>query len=461
MPPEDTIVAIATGASQGAIGIVRVSGPSAHWLGQRLTQGKSLPDRRVVFSVFNSPQGEALDEGLALFFKGPRSFTGEDCLELQGHGGRAAPKALLQACLDFSSEVHPIRLAQAGEFTQRAFLNGRLDLVQAEAVADIIEAQSARNLRAAVRSLSGLFSQAVHRLQDQLVEFRVLVEAHLDFSDEEIEGLELAQSLEVRLVNLQLSLDDVLRSVESGLKLKEGSRVVLVGSPNAGKSSLMNALSREDIAIVSEQPGTTRDRLTEELDIQGVHFLLTDTAGLRDTDEPIEQLGIERSWGALKAADLILFVEDIRTSGSNEALLQQCLQNREKGSEVWRVFNKSDLMLESMDPRPSADCGDCLQFLVSARTGYGLEELRQAILRFVAAEQGDGASLFLARQRHLEALLEVKTQLTQAQSHLRLDSLELLAEHLRLAQDHLGSLLGRRTSDDLLGDIFSRFCIGK
>ena len=339
MPPKDTIVAIATGDCQGAIGIVRVSGPSASWLGERLT-GRRLPDRRAVFSVFKSIKGEPLDEGLAFFFRGPRSFTGEDSLELQGHGGRAAPRALLQACLDASSPTHPIRLADAGEFTQRAFLNDRLDLVQAEAVADIIESQSSRSLKAAVRSLAGLFSETIRDLQAQLVDFRVLVEAHLDFSDEEIDGLELEQSLTQRMASVFRGVEDVLRSVESGLRLKEGCRVVLLGSPNAGKSSLMNALSQDDVAIVSDQPGTTRDRLTEELSVQGVHFLLTDTAGLRASAERVEQLGIERSWQSLKTADLVLFVEDIQTLGDNEGLFAECQQNAADGTEVWRVMNK-------------------------------------------------------------------------------------------------------------------------
>ncbi|MGA1041974.1 MAG: tRNA uridine-5-carboxymethylaminomethyl(34) synthesis GTPase MnmE [Burkholderiaceae bacterium] len=457
MPPEDTIVAIATGDCQGAIGIVRVSGPSAYWLGEKLT-GRRLPDRRAVFSVFRSINGEPLDEGLALFFRGPRSFTGEDSLELQGHGGRAAPRALLQACLDASSQSHPIRLAYAGEFTQRAFLNDRLDLVQAEAVADIIESQSSRSLKAAVRSLAGLFSETIHDLQAQLVDFRVLVEAHLDFSDEDIDGLELEQSLAQRMASIFRGVDDVLRSVESGLRLKEGCRVVLLGSPNAGKSSLMNALSQDDVAIVSDQPGTTRDRLTEELSVQGVHFLLTDTAGLRASAERVEQLGIERSWQSLKTADLVLFVEDIQTLGNNEGLFAECQQNAAEGTEVWRVVNKWDLKPDfSMNPKvQQVPC-----FCVSARTGQGLDALTHAIISFATKDQAEGASLFSARQRHLEALLRARGQLTEAQTYLRLDSLELLAEHLRLAQDELGEILGRRTSDDLLGDIFSRFCIGK
>ena len=458
MPPKDTIVAIATGEGQGAIGIVRVSGPSAYWLGQKLTS-KRLPDRRAVFSVFLSPEGEPLDEGLALFFRGPRSFTGEDSLELQGHGGRAAPRALLRACLDFSSQANPIRAAEPGEFTQRAFLNDRLDLVQAEAVADIIEAQSSRSLKAAVRSLSGFFSKTIHQLQAQLVDFRVLVEAHLDFSDEEIDALELGQSLNQRMAAIQLGLEEVLESVGSGLRLKEGCRVVLLGSPNAGKSSLMNALSREEVAIVSDQPGTTRDRLTEELSVQGVHFLLTDTAGLRSAQEPVEQMGIERAWQSLKAADLVLFVEDIQTRRvDDEALFRQCLQNAPVGAKVWRIVNKVDLMPDDPIER---EASASTTFYVSARTGQGLDGLGQAIVRFVSTDQSEGASLFAARQRHLDALGCVKAQLIEAQDHLRLDSLELLAEHLRLAQDLLGEILGRRTSDDLLGDIFSRFCIGK
>lgn len=458
MPPKDTIVAIATGEGQGAIGIVRVSGPSSYWLGQKLT-GKHLAERRAVFSVFLSDKGEPLDEGLALFFRGPRSFTGEDSLELQGHGGRAAPRALLQACLNFSSAANPIRLAEPGEFTQRAFLNDRLDLVQAEAVADIIEAQSSRSLRAAVRSLSGLFSKTIHHLQARLIDFRVLVEAHLDFSDEEIDGLELGQSLNQRMAVIRQAVDEVLESVGSGLRLKEGCRVVLLGSPNAGKSSLMNALSHDEVAIVSDQPGTTRDRLTEELVVQGVHFLLTDTAGLRDAQEPVEQLGIERTWQSLKAADLVLFVEDVQARGSEaEALFRQCLQNAPVGAKVWRIVNKVDLMPEACAVPEAIEPPT---FFVSARTGQGLEVLGQAIVSFVSTDQAEGASLFAARQRHLDALNRVKAQLIEAQEHIRLDSLELLAEHLRLAQDLLGEILGRRTSDDLLGDIFSRFCIGK
>lgn len=460
MPPKDTIVAVATGDCQGAIGIVRVSGPSAYWLGQRLT-GKNLKDRHASFAIFRSPKGESLDEGLALFFGGPRSFTGEDVLELQGHGGRAAPRAVLQACLDFACSDHVIRLAEPGEFTQRAFLNDRLDLVQAEAVADIISSRSEQALKAAVRSLSGSFSKTVQALQDQLIACRVLVEAHLDFSDEEIDALELEQSLSERMNGLLQGVTTVLQSVESGLRLKEGCRVVLIGSPNAGKSSLMNALSHEEIAIVSDQPGTTRDRLTEELSFQGVQFLLTDTAGLRSSQERVENLGMDRTWESLKSADLVLFVEDLQTLGADQELLEACIAMAPKTAELWRVLNKHDLVPKFSGPSMVGESDSIRFFCVSAQTGAGLNELAQAIAEFAATDLSQGPGLFSARQRHRESLLRVLGQLTEAGQYLRLDALELLAEHLRIAQEQLGQILGRRTSDDLLGDIFSRFCIGK
>jgi tRNA modification GTPase len=459
MPLKDTIVAVATGDGQGAIGIVRVSGPSAYWLGQKLTR-KNLQDRYASFAIFRSPKGEPLDEGLALFFRGPRSFTGEDVLELQGHGGRAAPRAVLQACLDFSCPDHVIRLAEPGEFTQRAFLNDRLDLVQAEAVADIISSRSERALKAAVQSLSGSFSKTVQVLQDQLIACRVLVEAHLDFSDEEIDALELEQSLSERMKGLLKGVTTVLQSVESGLRLKEGCRVVLIGSPNAGKSSLMNALSHEEVAIVSDQPGTTRDRLTEELSFQGVHFLLTDTAGLRSSQERVENLGMERTWESLKSADLVLFVEDLQTLGADQELLEACIAMTPKTAELWRVLNKHDLVPDFSGP-PALGEADSRLFCVSAQTGEGLGELVQAIVEFAAKDLAESPGLFSARQRHRDAMLQVRGQLTEAGQYLRLDALELLAEHLRIAQEQLGQILGKRTSDDLLGDIFSRFCIGK
>ena len=460
MPSRDTIVAVATGDCQGAIGIVRVSGPSAYWLGQRLT-GKNLRDRHASFAIFRSPNGEPLDEGLAFFFRGPHSFTGEDVLELQGHGGRAAPRAVLQACLDFDCPDHLIRLAEPGEFTQRAFLNDRLDLVQAEAVADIISSRSERALKAAVRSLSGAFSKTVQTLQDQLIACRVLVEAHLDFSDEEIDALELEQSLSERMNGLLQGVTAVLQSVESGLRLKEGCRVVLIGSPNAGKSSLMNALSHEEVSIVSDQPGTTRDRLTEELSVQGVHFLLTDTAGLRSSQERVENLGMDRTWDSLKSADLVLFVEDLQTLGADQALLEACIAAASKTAEVWRVLNKRDLVPEFSGPPVVGDADSTRFFCVSAQTGEGLGQLVQAIVDFAAMDLAESPGLFSARQRHRDAILQVLGQLTEAGRYMRLDELELLAEHLRIAQEQLGQILGRRTSDDLLGDIFSRFCIGK
>jgi tRNA modification GTPase len=441
----DTIAAVATPPGRGGIGIVRVSGPLAADLARALTGG--LPEPRVAtYARVSDPQGQAIDQGLSLFFPGPRSYTGEDVFEFHGHGGDAVLAGILDACITAGA-----RPAKAGEFTQRAFLNGKLDLAQAEAVADLIDAASAEAARAALRSLSGEFSAEIAELVRELVELRALVEAMLDFPEEDVDVLH-ASDARARLARIQGRHQDVMRHSQQGSMLREGIRVVITGRPNVGKSSILNRLAGEDRAIVTAIPGTTRDPLREMLRIEGVPLHVVDTAGLREGGDEVERIGMERTWRELAHADLVLMVLDAAAGlvAADQAILERL------PSAVPRllIFNKVDLLAPgaSMPPGP----GRSLQ--VSARTGHGLGELRREIVAAAGWRTG-GEPVFLARARHLHALRQAGDHLAAAASDER--QWELLAEHLRLAQQALASITGAVSADELLGEIFSRFCIGK
>jgi tRNA modification GTPase len=445
--PVDTIAAIATPPGRGGVGIVRVSGPlAADIAGQVL--GRLPAPRQAHFGSFCDPAGELLDSGIALFFRAPHSFTGDDVLELQGHGGPMVLDAVLQATLTAGA-----RPARPGEFTERAFLNGKLDLAQAEAVADLIDSASHEAARLALRSLQGAFSERIHRLVEGLIALRSYVEAAIDFSDEEIDFLSEGGVAE-RLSAIEAELRAVQEAARQGSLLREGMNLVIAGQPNAGKSSLLNALAGRETAIVTEIPGTTRDVLREQIQIDGLPLHIVDTAGLRESGDPVEQEGIKRAWGEIGRADrLLLIVDGMRgVTGEDRALLARF----PAGVPVTVVRNKIDL---TGDGAGVADGPLGPEVRLSARSGEGLALLRDHLKGAVGFRSGE--ALFMARRRHLQALAHAGEHLERGALQLREARGELVAEELRLAQRQLDEIVGTFSSDDLLGRIFSQFCIGK
>jgi len=453
----DTIVAIATAPGRGAIGVVRVSGPAARGISEHVC-ARSLKARNATHLSFLDAAGEPIDDGLAIFFPAPHSYTGEDVLELQGHGGPGVQRLVVERCLEVGLKLGgQVRLAQPGEFTQRAFLNDKLDLAQAEAVADLINAGSERAARSALASLQGRFSQLIHGLQEQLVDLRLRVEACLDFPEEDIEFIG-RERVKERLEQIQVSLGQIQDGAKRGLALREGLRVVLVGPPNVGKSSLLNALAEQDIALVTETAGTTRDRIIEEITIEGMPIHIIDTAGIRHTTERVEQMGIERTWKEVEQAQAVMLLQDasgqIPHDSESEVRVLAILGPSARGAVV-RVLNKADLA----QPLPTSK--EVEGILVSAKTGQGLDDLRQTLLR-LAGDAGDAsAGVFSARGRQLDALARAAVCVAQAQDHLREEALDLLADSLQRCQNALSEITGEFSSDDLLGEIFSNFCIGK
>jgi tRNA modification GTPase len=462
----DPIVAIATAPGRGAVGIVRVSGKDLKALVWALF-ARQLPAREAMYLPFNDAQGQAIDKGLALYFPAPHSFTGEDVLELQAHGGPVVLQLLLARCLEVAAQADPatglaalpgLRLAGAGEFSERAFLNDKIDLTQAEAIADLIDASTEAAARSAAQSLSGAFSKEVHALREALTRLRMLVEATLDFPEEEIDFLQKSDAVG-QLAGIQRSLQSVFARASQGALLREGIRVVIAGQPNAGKSSLLNALAGVELAIVTPIAGTTRDRVQQTIQIEGVPLHVIDTAGLRDSTDAVEIIGIERAWEAITSADVVLFLHDLTRSQQSDyqagdAEIQATLQRQlPTGVPVIDVWNKLDTRDE-----PTQVAGISL----SAKTGAGLETLRQTLLQAAGWQPPSGGS-FIARERHIQALRRVDAHCTEAAVHLasRAQALDLLAEELRLAQAALSDITGEFSSDDLLGVIFSQFCIGK
>ncbi|MGX9221689.1 tRNA uridine-5-carboxymethylaminomethyl(34) synthesis GTPase MnmE [Massilia varians] len=451
------IAAIATAPGRGGIGVVRASGKSLQALIDALFPGVKLNPRHATYIPFKAANGDVIDEGLALYFKGPHSYTGEDVLELQGHGGPVVLQMLLARVLE-AGAGHGLRLAEPGEFTRRAFLNDKLDLAQAEAVADLIDASTEAAAKSASQSLSGAFSQVVHRLVDQTINLRMLVEATLDFPEEEIDFLEKSNA-RGQLAGIIEALENVFRQAAQGALLREGLNVVLVGQPNVGKSSLLNALAGADVAIVTPIAGTTRDKVTETIQIEGIPLNIIDTAGIRTLDDidVVERIGIERTWGEVGKADVILHLLDANLGPSAED--EKIVAAFPAGVPVVRIWNKIDLSghKPSMDVSP-----DATHLYLSAHEKLGIDLLRAELLR-IAGWQQTGESLYLARERHLIALRAAREHLELARQHALQDdqSLDLFAEELRLAQDQLSSITGQFTPDDLLGVIFSRFCIGK
>lgn len=462
----DPIVAIATAPGRGSVGIVRISGKGITPLVQELL-GKTLRPREASYLPFCDRAGVAIDQGLALYFPAPHSFTGEDILELQAHGGPVVLQLLLGRCLEAAAHVHQktgkpclpgLRLARPGEFTERAFLNDKIDLAQAEAIADLIDASTEAAARSATQSLSGVFSQKIHALRDALIHLRMLVEATLDFPEEEIDFLQKADA-QGQLNRLQETLRVLMQQASQGALLREGIRVVIAGQPNAGKSSLLNALAGAELAIVTPIAGTTRDKVQETIQIEGVPIHVVDTAGLRFSEDAVEKIGIARAWEAIESADAVLFLHDLTRADATDYIAGDAdiagvlAQKLSKTTPVVDVWNKVDA---SVCVVPTTG------ITLSAKTGAGLDILRKTLLE-TAGWQAPVGGVFIARERHLQALRRLEGHLVAAAAHLELraQSLDLLAEELRLGQNALSEITGEFTSDDLLGVIFSKFCIGK
>ncbi|MEY5097562.1 MAG: tRNA modification GTPase MnmE [Pseudomonadota bacterium] len=475
---QDPIVAIATAPGRGAVGIVRVSGRGLGSLVRALC-GRELKAREATYLPLRDADGSAIDHGLALHFPGPHSYTGEDVLELQAHGGPVVLQLLLARCLAAAAETDAdtgrprlagLRLAQPGEFTERAFLNDKIDLAQAEAIADLIDASTEAAARSATRSLAGEFSREVEELRAALVKLRMLVEATLDFPEEEIDFLQQADA-RGQLERLQDRLGQVMQRTRQGALLREGIKVVIAGQPNAGKSSLLNALAGAELAIVTPIAGTTRDVVQQTIQIEGVPLHVIDTAGLREGAEvdEVERIGIQRAWGQIESADAVLLLHDLTRVGQAgydaaeheiAASLEARLPARVPVIDVW---NKADAGVSAVAGlEPAAGHAPHEQLRLSARTGAGLDALRKRLLE-LAGWQGGGEGLYIARERHVQALRAVGEHLDIAALHLaqQAASLDLLAEELRLAQNALNAITGAFSSDDLLGVIFSSFCIGK
>ena len=466
----DPIAAIATAPGRGGVGIVRLSGKSLAPVIEALC-GRSLRAREATYLAFRDQDGSAIDQGLAIHFPAPHSYTGEDVLELQAHGGPVVLQLLLARVLAAGAEVDPatgrprlagLRVAQPGEFTERAFLGGKIDLAQAEAIADLIDASTAAAARSASRSLAGEFSSEIHALRDALIHLRMLVEATLDFPEEEIDTLAQADA-HGQLVRLQQTLVRVMARTRQGALLREGIKVVIAGQPNAGKSSLLNALAGAELAIVTPVPGTTRDKVTQTIQIEGVPLHVIDTAGLRESADEVEKIGIARAWAEIEGADAVLFLHDLTRADATEyraadAGIARALATKlSKHIPVVEVWNKLDAV-----PAHARDGAPRNGVQLSAKTGAGLDALRRTLLD-IAGWQSAPEGVYIARERHVQALRRVDEHLAQAAAHLAAaaPALDLLAEELRLAQNALGEITGEFTSDDLLGVIFSQFCIGK
>ena len=477
------IVAIATPPGRGAVGIVRVSGKAIAPLVRALC-GRDLKPREATYLPFVDAAGEAIDHGLALYFPAPHSFTGEDVLELQAHGGPVVMQLLVARCLEAGAEIDAatqqprldaLRVAQPGEFTQRAFLNDKMDLAQAEAVADLIDASTSAAARGATRSLSGEFSKEIHSLRDALIHLRMLVEATLDFPEEEIDFLQKADAAG-QLTKLQATLARVMQRTSQGALLREGIKVVIAGQPNAGKSSLLNALAGAELAIVTAIAGTTRDKVQQTIQIDGVPLHIIDTAGLRHSEDEVEKIGIERAWAEIENADAVLFLHDLvrwndaaesaSYQAADAAIATQLVSLLPPRVAVIQVWNKVDAVqpqqAEVAIHVAAETVNSTRNIAISAKNGQGLETLRRTLLQ-VAGWQPAAEGVYIARERHVQALRQVSAHLDLADSQLKATSqaLDLLAEELRLAQNALSDITGEFSSDDLLGVIFSKFCIGK
>lgn len=444
----DTIVAVATPPGRGGVGIVRLSGPLAYTIALHITKKSRIESRVIHFCSFYSSEGERLDKGILLYFKHPHSFTGEDVIEFQGHGAPIVLDRLVQEAV-----LQGARIANPGEFSERAFLNNRMDLTQAEAIADLINASSQTAARMAMRSLQGDFSKQIQALNDRLIHLRLYVEAAIDFPEEEIDFLSDGKVASM-LKNILTDLETLRASVYQGVIIREGISVVIAGRPNAGKSTLINALAGREVAIVTPIPGTTRDVMREHVLLDEIPLHLIDTAGLRESDDLVEQEGIKRAWQEVRQADCLLMVIDACEDEQASNLVSTAIENElPPNVPVLRVYNK-------MDEAPASLTRESEAIYISAKTGEGLPDLKTRIKQMVGYQVGEGQ--FLARTRHILALDKARELLLKGQNQLvHHRALELLAEDLRLSHQSLGEITGEFSSDDLLGEIFSSFCIGK
>lgn len=445
LPKSDNIAAIATAPGRGGIGVVRISGTNLAGISKNILDITPEP-RIATYSSFYNELGEVIDRGIAIYFPAPHSYTGEDVLELQGHGGPAILQLLLQRCLDLGT-----RLALPGEFTQRAYLNNKMDLAQAESVADLIDASTTQAAKSAMRSLLGDFSQVIHELVSQLIELRMLVESMLDFPEEELDLPDLSRR-DTKLGLIKAQLIKTLELANQGSLLREGAHVALIGQPNVGKSSLLNCLSGEEVALVSEIPGTTRDVIRQSIQLNGIPLHIIDTAGLRDTADFVEQLGIERTRSTIIKADVIVFMLDAGNGLTDED--RKILSELPTSTPRLFILNKTDLNKAS--PRLESDANNTYIYL-SAKTGEGIQLLKEKLLALIGWHQEAG--VFMARERHVRALQQALKHLISASEESA--RAEFFAEELKLAQESLNTITGEFTADDLLGEIFSRFCIGK
>lgn len=452
------IIAVATAPGKAGVGVIRISGSQLLPLAEALFH-RALVPRQANLLTLRDAQGELIDQLIAIYFAAPASFTGEDVLELQCHGGPQLLELVVKRCLELGKDCGLV-LAEPGEFSLRAYLNDKIDLAQAEAIADLIDAQSEAAVRGAARSLQGAFSSDINGLIEEITQLRILVESTLDFPEEEIEFLENAHARQ-RLSGVMQRLHALREGAKQGKILRDGVQLVLAGAPNVGKSSLLNRLAGEEVAIVTPIAGTTRDRIKESITIGGVPMHITDTAGLRETGDLVEAKGIERSWEAIRAADLVIFLQDLSSADAVDpitlALKAQMLEAIPPKCPVLEVINKSDLL-----SKPAANQNNKRALLISAKTGAGVEDLKQKILESVGWG-GSQEGAIVARVRHLDCLDRAAIHLEKSQQFAADGniSLELFAEELRLAQDQLGQITGKLLPDDLLGKIFSQFCIGK
>jgi tRNA modification GTPase len=455
------IAAIATPRGAGGVGIVRVSGPDLIGLAKTLLGAEPKP-RFAHFLVLKDARQEQLDQVLLLYFKAPASFTGEDVVELHCHGGPRVTQLVLNRVIELGTP-EGIMLAGPGEFSLRAFLNGKIDLVQAEAIADLINAQSDASLRGASLSLQGRFSEQINQLIDQITQLRILVESTLDFPEEEIEFIEAANAKQ-RLEKIMSDLDQIIKISSQGKILRDGIRLALVGPPNVGKSSLLNTLVGEERAIVTPIAGTTRDRIIENISIDGIPVHVIDTAGIRESNDVVEQIGVAQTWDEIAKADIVLLMHDATQAPEQNFLgIEKTVRERaHSGAHILDVMNKRDL-LESLQAAQSKTDGESKQIFISAKTGDGIRQLQEMILHFAGWEGNAGGGIYTARSRHLRAIVLAKEHIQKAMAYGfgGNRALELFAEELYCAQNHLGEITGKLLPDDLLGKIFSEFCIGK
>jgi len=448
------IIAVATAPGKAGVGVIRISGKHLASLAKALFQ-TSFTARQANLLTLRDADGQAIDQLIAIYFSAPASFTGEDVLELQCHGGPQLLELVMKRCLELGKDMGLV-IAEPGEFSLRAYLNNKIDLAQAEAIADLIDAQSEAAVRGAARSLQGEFSNDINELIEEITQLRILVESTLDFPEEEIEFLENAQA-RARLLAVKTKLQSLLEGAKQGKILRDGIQLVLAGAPNVGKSSLLNRLAGEEVAIVTPIAGTTRDRVKESITIEGVPMHIIDTAGLRDTNDLVESKGIERSWDAIRLADLVVFMADLDSSEVDGVLKDKIIAALPSKCPVLLVMNKSDL-LPANGPLGTPEGA----ILISAKTGDGIPALKQKILEMVGWN-GPQEGAIVARRRHLDCLERASEHIVKSEQFAANgnNSLELFAEELFLAQNHLGQITGKLLPDDLLGKIFSQFCIGK